>query len=301
MTATSVNPDSFDVATLGPPIKGPQALSGDWRRFWHLTFNIAKTQWKMRFFGSVLGYFWQLIRPLLLFGVLYVFFTKVAHVAQGVGTGSGQPDHFYGAQLLGAIVLFTFLQEGTSNAVRCVVDQEVLVRKIQFPRMVIPLSCVLLSFFNVSLNMIVVLTFGLIEGVRPMLSWVELPLIVAMIAVLASGFAMLLSTAFVYFRDVQPIWEVSMQVLFYASPVIIPMVTVAKDLSPTLLHIYMLNPMAVAVQQFKHAVVNHAAYGAAAYAGGYALVGVSLAFVVTIFVLGFWVFNRAAPYVAENL
>jgi ABC-2 type transport system permease protein len=89
--------------------------------------------------------------------------------------------------------------------------------------------------------------------------------------------------------------------LFYASPVIIPMVTVAKDLSPTLLHIYMLNPMAVAVQQFKHAVVNHAAYGAAAYAGGYALVGVSLAFVVTIFVLGFWVFNRAAPYVAENL
>ncbi len=301
MSATGFDQQSFDLARLGSPIKGPQALSGGWRRFWHLTFNIAKTQWKMRFFGSVLGYFWQLIRPLLLFGVLYVFFTKVAHIGSGVGTGPGQPDHFYGAQLLGAIVLFTFLQEATSTAVRCVVDQEALVRKIQFPRMVIPLSCVLLSFFNVSLNMIVVFVFALIEGVRPMLSWVELPLIVAMIAVLAAGFAMLLSTAFVYFRDVQPIWEVAMQILFYASPVIIPMVTVAGKLSPTMMHIYMLNPMAVTIQQFKHAVVNHASYGSAVYAGGYAWVGVSVAFVLAVFVLGFWVFNRAAPYVAENL
>ncbi|MGO9752693.1 MAG: ABC transporter permease [Solirubrobacteraceae bacterium] len=301
MTATTLDTDVFDVGALGPPIKGPQALSGDWRRFWHLTFNIAKTQWKMRFFGSVLGYFWQLIRPLLLFGVLYVFFTKVAHVGQGVGTGPGQPDHFYGAQLLGSIVLFTFLAEGTSGAVRCVVDNEVLVRKIQFPRMVIPLSVVLLALFNVSLNMIVVFVFALIEGVRPMLSWVELPLIVAMIGVLAAGLAMLLSTAFVYFRDVQPIWEVAMQILFYASPVIIPMVTVANHLSPLMLHLYMLNPLAVAIQQFKHAVINHGAYGAAAYAGGYAWVAIPVVLVLVIFALGFWVFNRAAPQVAENL
>ncbi len=301
MTATRLKPDGFDVAALGPPIRGPQALSGGWRRFWHLTFNIAKTQWKMRFFGSILGYAWQLIRPLLLFGVLYVFFTVVAKIGSGVGTGPGQPDHFYGAQLLGAIVLFTFFAEATSGAVRCVVDQEVLVRKIQFPRMVIPLSCVLLAFFNVSLNLIVVLIFGLIEGVRPMLSWVELPLIVAYIAVLAAGFAMLLSTAFVYFRDVQPIWEVAMQVLFYASPVIIPIVKVADNLNPTLMHIYMLNPVAVAIQQFKHAVINHGSYGSAVYAGGYAWVGVSVAIVLAVFVLGFWVFNRAAPHVAENL
>lgn len=291
----------IDLSALGPPIKGPQALSGDWRRFWHLTFNIAKTQWKMRFFGSVLGYFWQLIRPLLLFGVLYVFFTQVAHIAQGAGTGPGQADHFYGAQLLGAIVLFTFLSEATSGAVRSVVDNEALVRKIQFPRMVIPLSCVLLASFNVSLNLIVVFVFALLEGVRPMLSWLQLPLIVAWLVVFAAGLAMLLSTAFVYFRDVQPIWEVFMQVLFYASPVIIPMVTVASHLSPTLVHLYMMNPLAVALQQFKHAVINHAAYGAAAYAGGYVYLLIPTAIVGGIFVLGFWVFNRAAPGVAENL
>ncbi len=298
---TGPRPATYDLAELGPPIRGPQALSGDWRRFWHLTFNIAKTTWKMRFFGSVLGYFWQLIRPLLLFGVLYVFFTKVAHVGGNVGSGPGGPNEFYGAQLLGAIVLFTFLQEASSSAVRSVVDQEALVRKIQFPRMVIPLSTVLVSVFNVSLNMIVVFVFALLSGVRPMLSWVQLPLIMAWIAVLSAGCAMLLSTAFVYFRDIQPIWEVVMQVAFYASPVIIPMTTVALKLHGALLHIYMFNPMAVALQQFKHAVITHGTYGAAAYAGGYVWLLVPFGIVVGAFVLGFWVFNRAAPHVAENL
>jgi ABC-2 type transport system permease protein len=296
VSATAYSPEA-----LGRPIRGPQALTGDWRRFWHLTFNIAKTNWKLRFFGSFLGYVWQLIRPLLLFGVLYVFFTKVAKVNGQAGSGPGQPDHFYGTQLLGAIVLFTFLQEATSLAVRSVVDNEALVRKIEFPRMVIPLSQVLLATFNLAGNLVVVFIFALIQGVHPMGSWVQLPLIVVMMAVLAAGLAMLLSTAFVYFRDIQPIWEVFTQILFYASPVIISMVTVAKHLHGAWMHVYMINPMAVAMQQFKHAVVNHAAYGANVYSGGYAWLAIPLALVLLIFALGFWVFNRAAPYVADNL
>ena len=67
-------------AALGRPIKGPSALTDDWSRFWHLTYNIARNEFKLRFFGSMLGYVWQLVRPLLLFGVLYVFFTVVAQV-----------------------------------------------------------------------------------------------------------------------------------------------------------------------------------------------------------------------------
>ena len=80
------------------------------------------------------------MRPLLLFGVLYVFFTQIAHVNNGKAPGG----NFYGAQLLGSIVLFTFFAEATTGAVRSVVDRENLVRKIQFPRLVIPLSVVLL-------------------------------------------------------------------------------------------------------------------------------------------------------------
>ena len=144
------------------------------------------------------------MRPLLLFGVMYVFFVVIGHVGKGGKPGEAN----YGAQLLGSIVLFTFFAEATSGAVRSVVDRENLVRKIQFPRLVIPLAVVLLAFFNLMLNLLVVLIFALIAGIRPMLSWLELPLILAMLVVVSTGMAMLLSALFVRFRDIQPIWEV---------------------------------------------------------------------------------------------
>ena len=164
--STELDGQASDSPFLGQPIRGPRALTDDWSRFWHLTYNIARNEFKLRFFGSVLGYVWQLMRPLLLFGVLYVFFTKVAQVNRL----HGPANKFYGAQLLGSIVLFTFFGEATGGAVRSVVDRENLVRKIQFPRLVIPLAVVLLAMFNLALNLIVVLIFALSEGVRPMLT-----------------------------------------------------------------------------------------------------------------------------------
>jgi ABC-2 type transport system permease protein len=284
---------------LGPPIRGPRALTEDWRRFWHLTFNIARNAWKLRFFGSALGYLWQLIRPLLLFGILYLFFTVIANI----GTGQGPSGRFYGTQLLGSIVLFTFFGEATGGAVRCVVDNEALVRKIQFPRMVIPLSVVLLAMFNLALNLIVVLIFGLIQGVRPMLSWLELPLIIGLLTVLTTGVSMLLASLFVTLRDVQPIWEVVAQILFYASPVIVPLETVQQKLASHewLVRLYMANPLATILQQFRHAMVNPATPSAASALGGQAFLIVPIGITFAIFVLGFVVFNRSAPTVAENL
>jgi ABC-2 type transport system permease protein len=286
----------LEPAPLAHEVRGPAAISGDWQRFWHLTFNIARNEFKLRFFGSALGYLWQLMRPLLLFGVLYVFFTKVGRV-----TLASPGGRFYGVQLLGSVVLFTFFAEAAGGSVRCVVDRENLVRKIHFPRLVIPLSVVLLALFNLVLNLVVVLIFALASGVRPMVSWLELPLIVGLLVVLATGVAMLLSALFVPFRDIQPIWDVVSQVLFYASPVIIPIETVIARLSPALVHVYMLNPLAVAFQQFRHAVVTHATPSAAAVLGSSAALLEPLAIVAGVFVLGFWVFNRAAPRIAEDL
>ncbi|HEX4467605.1 MAG TPA: ABC transporter permease [Solirubrobacteraceae bacterium] len=302
MSMATYEPDGpaqlgFSHDELGRPIKGPGALTSDWRRFWHLTYNIARNEFKLRFFGSVLGYLWQLMRPLLFFTVLYVFFTKIAEVDKG----QGPSGHFYGAQLLGSIVLFTFFQEATAGAVRSVVDRENLVRKIQFPRLVIPLSVVLLALFNLALNLIVVLAFALIEGVRPMLSWVEIPFILLVLGVFATGIAMLLAALFVRFRDVQPIWEVLQQVIFYSSPVIIAVPTVEKKVSATVLHIYMLNPLSSVFQQFRHAVITHATPSAATAFGSSLAVLAPVAVAFGFFALGFWFFNRSAPHVAENL
>ncbi len=275
----------------------PSALGSDLHRFWALTFTLARTEFKLRFYGSVLGYVWTLVRPLLLFGVLWVFFTKIGHVNDGKTPG----EKFYGAQLLGSIVLFTFFVEGTTNAVRSVVDRENLVRKIHFPRLVIPLSVVLLGLFNLALNLIVVAIFAIAAGVRPMLSWLELPLIILALVICATGLAMLLSALFVHFRDIQPIWEVIAQILFYASPVIISIQTVMAKLNHTWLHIYMLNPLAVIFQQFRHAMITNATPSAGAVLGGWTSLLGALAIVVGIFVVGFTVFNRAAARIAENL
>jgi ABC-2 type transport system permease protein len=281
------------VVGVGEPIRGPRALTDDWRRFWHLTFTIARNEFKLRFFGSILGYIWQLIRPLLLFGVLLFVFSHVAKVG-------GTAPH-YAVALLAGIVLFTFFGEATGGAIRSVVDRENLVRKIQFPRLVIPLAVVLIACFNLSLNLLVVLVFALAEGVRPMLSWLEAPLIIGMLVVYCTGLAMLLSALFVQLRDIQPIWEVLSQVLFYASGILIPVELMRSRMSAGLFHVFMLNPLAIIVEQFRHAMIDRGALSAGQVIGGWWQLLEPLGIVAAIFAIGFWVFNRSAPLIAENL
>jgi ABC-2 type transport system permease protein len=297
-------PETAPVTTaeFGQPIRGPRALGDSWSRFWHLAYNIARSEFKLKFFGSALGYLWQVMRPLLLFGVLYVFFVVVFKVDKGKGAAGD----FYGVQLLGSIVLFTFFGEATGGAVRSVVDRENIVRKIQFPRLAIPISIVLLATFNLGLNLVVVMIFAVASGVHPILSWLELPLIILMLGVLATGVAMLLSALFVRFRDISPIWEVFSQILFYSAPVILPAETVREKLAHgtadhILYHLYTLNPLVAVFQQFRHAMINHATLSAGQIMGSWPALLEPLGLVAAVFALGFWYFNREAPHIAEDL
>lgn len=305
--ASNSPPVTPTAGALGQPIRGPRALDESWSRFWHLAYNIARSEFKLKFFGSVLGYLWQVMRPLLLFGVLYVFFVVVFEVNSHAKGAAGD---VYGAQLLGSIVLFTFFSEATSGSVRSVVDRESLVRKIQFPRLAIPASVIILAGFNLALNLVVVMVFALIEGVHPMLSWLELPLILGVLILLSSGIAMLLSSLFVRFRDISPIWEVVSQILFYSAPVILPAEAVREklehgSLDRFLYHVYTLNPLVAIFQQFRHAMINDKTATAWEVMGkgssGVVALLAPIAIVLAIFALGFWVFNRQAPHIAEDL
>ena len=200
-------------------ITGPAAFSGDWRRFAYLTTTLALTEFKLRFFGSVLGYFWTLVRPLMLFGVLYVVFSQIVPLGEDV--------NYYPVLLLSGVVLYSYFNEATNTAVRSVVDRENLVRKIEFPRMVIPLSVTLTASLNLLLNLVVVFFFMALVGIEPRWTWLELPVLIALLMVLATGVSMTVSALFVPLRDVQPIWEVALQVLFYATPVIYPIEQIA--------------------------------------------------------------------------
>lgn len=283
--------DPVELRAFGTRMRGPSALGGDWRRFLHLAWTLAVTDFKLRFFGSVLGYLWQLLRPLMLFGVLLLVFTEFLPLSRDV--------YHYSAVLLEGIVIFTFFADATIGSVSSLVDRENLVRKIHFPRMVVPVAVVLTAYFNFFLNLLVVLVFAVASGVTPHLSWLELPLLLAMLGVFALGVAMLLSSLYVRFRDVRPIWEVVAQALFYASPVIYVIERV-KESHPSWVPFLMCNPLATILVQTRRAVIGHAP-SAAAEIGGTARLAIPIGIVVATFAVGFWFFNREAPRIAEQL
>ena len=276
-------------------IRGPSALGGDTRRFFELTRTLAVTDFKLKFFGSVLGYLWQLMRPLMLFGVLYVVFVQFVRLG-------GETVPHYPSVLLTGIVTFMFFSAATGGCVAAVLNREALVRKIEFPRLVIPLTVVLVAYFDLLLNFVAVFVLILANGVEPRWSWAELPLLLLVLGVFATGFGMLLSALYVRYRDVEPIWEVALQVFFYTSPILFPIELVAErggeDVQQAMMR---LNPLAAILQQIRHAVIDPNAMSAGEAAGGWVWMLIPAGIIVGVFALGFWVFNREAPRIAEEL
>ena len=282
---------TVEAGRLGRPIRGPSALGSDPSRLLQLSVTLATLEFKLRFFGSVLGYFWQLMRPLMLFGILYVVFTQFVKLGEGVA--------YYPAILLTGVVLYTFFADATSGSVTAVLDRENLVRKIEFPRLVVPLSVILLAYFNLTLNLLAVLVFVLATGVEPRLEWFALPLMLFPLGAFAGGIAMLLSALYVRFRDLKPIWEVIVQIAFYASPILY---VIEMLPTVTLQHLVIwFNPLATILVQARHSLIDENAPNSWDAAGGFVYLLIPGTIVVVLLALGFWVFNREAPRIAEEL
>jgi len=271
------------------PVRGPSALGGGWKRFGELLYLMSVTEFKKTYFGTVLGYVWSLLRPLLLFAVLLFVFTKIVRL------GSDVPN--YPVLLLMNVVLFGFFSESTSIAVTSVVNQEGVVRKTQFPRLVIPLSVVATSLFNLGLNLIVVLIFILAFGVTPMWTWLLFPLVIALLVVFATAVASLLSSLYVRFRDTAIIWSVVAQALFYATPVIYPI----EKVPDTYRDLILLNPLTPLFEQARKWVIDSDAPGAVSAAGGWTHLIPAIAIFLGTCALAAWYFNREAPRIAEEL
>jgi ABC-2 type transport system permease protein len=270
-------------------VRGPSALGGGWRRALELLYLIAVTDFKRTYFGTVLGYLWSLARPLMLFGVLLAVFTQVFRV------GSQVPH--YPVLLLFNVVLFGFFSEATTTAVTSIVNQEAVVRKTQFPRLVIPLAVVLTSLFNLSLNLVVVFVFVLAFGVDPQWTWLLFPVVLALLIVLTVAVSMLVASLYPRFRDMAIIWTVLSTVLFYGTPVLYP-IDVVPD---TLRHFIMLNPLAPLFEVARKWIIDAGAPGPVDAAGGAAWLLAPIGLFVAVCVLAVWVFNREAPRIAEEL
>jgi len=266
----------------------PVAVGEDLPRFLALTLTLAMTDFKLRFFGSALGYAWTLMRPVLLFGVLYVVFTEVVRFGNHV-------DH-YEIHLLTSIIMFSFFAEATTRGVTALVERESLLRKIPFPRLAIPLAVALNSLFNLLMGFVAILIFVVASGLSPRLSWLELPLLVAALTLFAAAMSILLSALFVRHRDIKPIWEVALQLLFYGSPVLYVVTDVPKRFELVMLA----NPLSSVLTQMRHALIGSPAPSAAQYFGTWQLL-VPAAVVVGSLVLGIWAFRHEMPAIAESL
>lgn len=275
-------------------VKGPSALGDDPRRLFRLAWTLATTDFKLKFFGSFLGYLWQLMNPLMLFGVLFVVFSFALRLDQGV--------RYYPVALLLGIVLFSFLNEATTAAVRSLIQRESLVRKIDFPRMAVPMASVLTATFNLALNLIPVVVFLLISGGRPRPAWLGFLVVIAGLILFAFGMAMILSVGFVRFRDIEPIWNVALQVVFYSSGVFFTVEAIANQKHGQLLvDLFFCNPFAALLAWARHLLVDPSWQSPTQALSSDWLLFVPLGLAALALAVGFAMFRALAPKIAEDL
>ena len=228
-----------------------QKIADRYRYSWILLRELVKTDFKLRYQGSMLGMVWSVLKPLMLFAVMYVVFVRFLRFGAGI-------PHF-AVSLLLAQTLWSFFQESTSQGMRAIVDRGDLLRKINFPRYIVVISSTVSAFINLLISLVVVLIFMIINGVEFRLTILLFPLIVIELYIFALAVAFLLSTLYVKFRDIGHIWDVVMQIWFYITPIIYPLsqiismsgfgMVVAKLM-------LIVNPMAQIIQDARYVLVT---------------------------------------------
>lgn len=252
--------------------------------------QLVKTDFKIRYQGSALGYMWSLLRPLFLFVTLYFVFARFLKV--------GDTIPHYPVYLLLGIVLWNYFAEVTSGSVTAIVGKGDLLRKINFPKYVIILAGSFSAFINLLLNFIVIAIFMVITNVVP--TWHALLLIplIAELFVFAIAVAFFLSALFVRFRDISYIWEVIMQAAFYATPILYPLSRIPHKASKFLI----LNPMAQIIQDARHVLVTpktdtiYQVYG-----GDRWIWAIPLGITLIIVVLASTYFKKRSKFFAEEV
>ena len=271
-------------------------LISKYRYSWILLRELVKTDFKLRYQGSMLGMAWSVLKPLMLFAVMYVVFVRFLRFGAGI-------PHF-AVSLLLAQTLWAFFQEATSQGMQAIVGRGDLLRKLKFPKYIVVVSSTVSALINLVISLFVVLIFMIVNGVEFRPTILLFPLVVVELYIFALGIAFLLSTMFVRFRDIGHIWDVIMQAWFYATPIIYPLTQLINVgwLSVAKL-VLMLNPIAQIIQDARYLVVTTQTETI------WGLVGqrcwlfklVPLLIVVVVLLVGVTVFRRRSPYFAEEL
>ena len=250
--------------------------------------ELVRADFKIRYQGSVLGYAWSLLRPLFLFMVLYVIFVYIIPLGKDV-------PHFP-VYLLTGVILWNFFCEATSMGMLSVTSRGDLIRKINIPKYLLVMSSLISALINLVLSLVVLFLFALFNGVVPSLQWLLIIPLVAELCLLSLGVAFLLASLYVKFHDISYIWEVLLQVGFYASAIIFPLSSVAFNLRPW----FFLNPVVQIVQDARYVLATSDSITIWSSVG---LLRASVPFLITGFlvVIGGLVFKSRSRMFAEDI
>ena len=211
--------------------------------------ELVKTDFQLRYQGSFLGMVWSVLKPLMLFAVMYVVFVKFLKFSDGTPT--------FPISLLCGTCLWSFFSESTSMGMRAIVDRGDLLRKIHFPNYIIVASTTMGSMISLGINLVVVILFGFFAHARYTWRILLVPLSIIQLYCLGLGVALLLGSLYVYFRDVAHIWEVVLQAMFYATPIIYPISMVAQNKEFSwAADILMLNPTTQTIMDIRHNLLS---------------------------------------------
>jgi ABC-2 type transport system permease protein len=258
--------------------------------------ELVKTDFKMRYQGSVLGYLWSVLKPIMLFIIMYIVFVKFLPLGDGI-------PH-YAVALLLAIVLWQFFGEVTGMGMNSVVGQGGLIRKVSFPKTIIILSVTINALINLVINLVVVLGFALVNKCSFHLhALLIIPEIIELV-MFSMGVAFILSTLYVKFRDIGPIWEVFMQGAFYGTPIIYPITVILNrqnEWAPILGKVIMLNPMAQIIQDSRYLLTDTSNPTIWSMMNHWYVAIMPIVISVVVFVIGLVVFNKSSKNFAEKV
>lgn len=256
--------------------------------------ELTKTDFKLRYQGSLLGYLWALLRPLMMFAILYFVFSVLLPIGQG--------DPHYPIYLLIGTTMWSFFTECTMQGIQAIVNRGDLLRKISFPKYIVVVSATLTAVINMLINLVVIIIFALINGIMPNPAWLLAIPAVLELYFLSLGIAFLLGSINVKYRDITSIWEVLVQALFYAVPIIYKISMVA-DGHPAIAKVLLLNPIAQCIQDIRFAFISAVGQVDTAwnYLDHWYIAIIPLVITISILAIGALVFRRKSKFFAEEV
>lgn len=254
--------------------------------------ELTKTDFKLRYQGSVLGYLWALLRPLMMFAILYIVFAKLLKIG-------GDIPH-YPVYLLVGTTMWSFFTECTSQGIQAIVGRGDLLRKISFPKYVVVVSATLTAVINMLINLGVIIIFALINGVAPSFTWLLVPFSLVELYLLSLGIAFLLGAMNVKYRDITSIWDVAVSALFYAIPIIYPISMVATS-SVMAAKVILLNPISQAIQDIRHNLITPETVTTWGFMDNFWLALTPILIIIVILVIGSLYFRKKSKLFAEEV